>query len=699
MTNRIHTLTQTLCAGLAFAAAGTAAAPARAQQAGGGELEVTKVVLYKHGVGYFEREGKIEGTATLPLAFKTSQMPDVLKSLFAVHTAGRGRIESIVYDSKDPLSKQLADIMVDVPDGSALTAFLRRLKGAAVEITVGAQTTRGHVMGIEPIIEQSDDGTVTRYKCVLLGEDDVIRPVDLLDASGLRLLEPELQRDLVRMMEIYAKARHADRKTVSLRSVGGGPRTLRVGYIIEQPIWKTTYRLIFDQGEQPLLQGWAIVENRTDEDWNNVAMSFVAGSPLSFKMDLYTSYYPTRPVVGVQTASGGNVFGKLQEAERKLRSAAKGARPARKPMAPGAPSGRARFADGFANEPAADAKAENENLGRMLAASLAPAAAGAEAGELFSYNSKGTVSIKRGQAALVPILLETVEGGERILYYRADLSRHPQHAFRLKNSSNLTLEKGPVTVFEGSTCQGESLLTKVLKPGMHAVLPYAIETAVAVESKSTGRNQPVTRAVLVRGILTQFYDSVHETTYTVREKAGSARVIYLDHPRAAAHELVAPAKAAETLPGHHRFKVSLPANGTATLVVRERRELQSRVTIRDVNLQQLEYYLAQPYLSTGAAEVLGKARGTLAQLARLDATQRENRRKRGQLASDHERIRRTLGSFRGGGSERAMREKYLQRLMGIDDEIDTLDADHRTNAAEQTRLHATLAELLQAYAE
>ena len=72
--------------------------------------------------------------------------------------------------------------------------------------------------------------------------------------------------------------------------------------------------------------------------------------------------------------------------------------------------------------PMQDAKA----LGRLLAASLAPTTAGAEAGELFTYTSKGKVDLKRGQAALVPILLESLEGGERILYFRRDLSRHPQ---------------------------------------------------------------------------------------------------------------------------------------------------------------------------------------------------------------------------------------------------------------------------------
>jgi hypothetical protein len=45
------------------------------------------------------------------------------------------------------------------------------------------------------------------------------------------------------------------------------------------------------------LQGWAIVENTSDDDWNNVKLSLVSGRPISFTMDLYQPLYSTRPVV------------------------------------------------------------------------------------------------------------------------------------------------------------------------------------------------------------------------------------------------------------------------------------------------------------------------------------------------------------------------------------------------------------------
>ena len=70
-----------------------------------------------------------------------------------------------------------------------------------------------------------------------------------------------------------------------------------MGYVIEAPIWKTSYRLLMAEKEKPYLQGWAMVENPTDEDWSGVKMALVSGRPISFKMDLYNPLYINRPTV------------------------------------------------------------------------------------------------------------------------------------------------------------------------------------------------------------------------------------------------------------------------------------------------------------------------------------------------------------------------------------------------------------------
>ena len=44
-------------------------------------LPLRRVILYKHGVGYFERQGKVNDDQQVTLSFDGAQMNDVLKSL------------------------------------------------------------------------------------------------------------------------------------------------------------------------------------------------------------------------------------------------------------------------------------------------------------------------------------------------------------------------------------------------------------------------------------------------------------------------------------------------------------------------------------------------------------------------------------------------------------------------------------------
>src|SRR5438477_7631160 len=179
-------------------------------------LKVRKIVVYKHGVGYFEREGKVTGNQQVALTFKTAQMKDLLKSLFAVDLNG-GKIASIQYDTKDPLSKQLEDILIHVPEENTLTTFLTQLKGARVEATVAGDKITGSVIGIEPVVKQTKDGAITSYKLVLYS-DGKFQPIDLFEAQSLKLLDESLQKDLARVLDIHLKAKHADGKAVVLNT-------------------------------------------------------------------------------------------------------------------------------------------------------------------------------------------------------------------------------------------------------------------------------------------------------------------------------------------------------------------------------------------------------------------------------------------------------------------------------------------------
>jgi len=58
---------------------------------------------------------------------------------------------------------------------------------------------------------------------------------------------------------------------------GTAARDIVASYTVPAPVWKSSYRLIFGASGQPTLEGWAIVDNTTNEDWTNIRLSLVSG--------------------------------------------------------------------------------------------------------------------------------------------------------------------------------------------------------------------------------------------------------------------------------------------------------------------------------------------------------------------------------------------------------------------------------------
>src|ERR1700680_633624 len=112
----------------------------------GADLPVKQVVLYKHGVGYFERSGQLAAGESARLDFKASEMNDVLKSL-TIEEKGGGKVTGLRYDSSAPLSRRLAEFPFQLGEQQPLSAVLDQLKGARVELKVGSETIAGAIIG------------------------------------------------------------------------------------------------------------------------------------------------------------------------------------------------------------------------------------------------------------------------------------------------------------------------------------------------------------------------------------------------------------------------------------------------------------------------------------------------------------------------------------------------------------------------
>src|SRR5262245_32194437 len=496
-------------------------------------LPIRRVVLYKHGVGYFEREAGVEGDQALALSFKQREVSDVLKSLTVLDLDG-GTVSAVSYDSTTPVEQLLAEIALSIPDNGSLKGLLPQIKGARVSVKpTGSSAIQGVILGIDKVDNRTEHGLEEAYRLSLLTDPGDVRTFDLFDLE-LTILDDGVKRDLDFYLRTQLASKKKDARTFTLFAQGEGKRTVRVSYVLEAPVWKATYRILLEdptpqppppggEGEkdkqtpgQPLIQGWAVVDNTSDEDWQDVDLTLVAGLPVSFVHDLYTPRYIRRPVVEVKETTG--VLPPMAEAgvedfeERsmggmsiaaELMPAAGGA--ARKMRAKAESGGRGGYGGGGARASAVSS-VQSQTRERQV-------------GDLFEYGIEKPVTVRRNQSALVPILLKPFAGRSVLLYQKAARPENPIRCVEFENTTGLTLEGGPVTVLEQGSYVGEAMLD-TMKPTEKRLVGYAVELAVRVLDNIDSHQDRVSRVTIRSGVLRAHYAYVQKTTYTFNSKSG-----------------------------------------------------------------------------------------------------------------------------------------------------------------------------------
>jgi hypothetical protein len=259
-------------------------------------LPVRRVVLYKNGVGYFEHLGRVRGNDTISVDFSSAQLDDVLNSL-TVTDLGNGRVDGISYNSDAPLGERLGSLRLAVGDRATLPQLLDALRGARLEVRIGERVVTGRLLGVERRMNGTGANAVSRDELTIVSDAGEIRTVELTPAASVRLTERDSAAQVGSYLGLLASTRASDRRRMTISTTGTGPRDLLVSYVSEVPVWKTTYRIVLSPEAPPMLQGWAIVDNTTGEDWTDVQLSLVAGAPQSFIQQVSQPQYARRPVV------------------------------------------------------------------------------------------------------------------------------------------------------------------------------------------------------------------------------------------------------------------------------------------------------------------------------------------------------------------------------------------------------------------
>lgn len=650
--------------------------------AGAAELPVKKVVLYKHGLGYFERAGELAAGESARLDFKPEEMNDVLKSL-TLETAGEDKVVALRYDASDSLEKKLSRLPIKIEPGQPLSKLLDQLKGERLELRFGSEALAGVIVGARLAAATRDQPE--REDITLLLESGALVTRVLGAASEVRLADPELQLLMKEYLQVLAGSRSVDRRSVYIDSTDTGTRSVRASYMIPTPVWKSSYRLIFSGADGPTLEGWAIVDNTTDADWTNVSLSLVSGRPISFVSPLYEARYVDRPVA--ELPEDRPVRPDLYEGAMEQ---AKAARPALKPGRP-AKDNDALMASVARRIGDVSALAAAGEAAAAAPSTVADTAAARELGELFEYRFDRPVTVRRNESAMLPFLQQKISA-RKLVVYSDRSSVHPRHAAELENVTGKTLDGGPITVFEEGAYGGEALV-ETLKSGDKRLISYGIDLGTRVTTKYDSEQSRVREAHFRRGVLTATSAIREVQTYSIRNVDQKPKTLVIEHPARATYRLISP-EPAEKTPSAYRFAVKLGPGAGERLTVTEERPLVQTLTVANLTPDVLVTYVENKELSAQARDQLGRILAQKRKIAASDGDIRRLEIQIQELEKDQERLRQNITALNRVSGQQEQVQKYATLLAGQEARLaslrDSLGEARNTKTALENELNAMI---------
>jgi len=645
-------------------------------------VPIEKVVFFKSGVSYVEHRGEVQGSTTMTLRFQDEQMKDVLKSL-VLQDLGGGRVGTINYPSQDPLARTLEGFQVDLSEPEGLGALANQLRGAAVTLAMRDETIRGTIVSAE---RQDGLNGATQWRLTLYRERGV-QSVPLDSVRHLQFEDPALQAEMRKALDAVARAHNQDENAVRLRFEGQGTRRVRAGYVVEAPVWKTSYRLLLPDGNEGEghLQGWAIVENQTDADWSGVDLTLVSGRPVSFVQDLYTPTYVDRPVVA--PTAGEPLPPKRY----------------REGITPDTETAAKReevdFDASLDMDERRDVK-ESPSAARAAEAESAPqtdpsqgvsaAAETAETGEFFQY-TVDDVSLPRRRSAMLPIVTAPL-AVERVSLYDPDVHKtHPLHGARLTNTTAQHLAAGPVSVFDGGSYAGDAQLGDT-PSGDTRFITYALNQDVQMDVGGGRTEETVQTGTIVDGVLTMTRKRVASQTYRIENEANTDLSLIVEHPRRSGWTLTAPSDVEERTASVYRLRTTVDAGDTGELVAEEAKILTRRHQLLGKDRDQLLSYARTGALPDDVREALEEA-------ADLQRTVSQTKEKLSQARQELDRLRSEQSRLRENMNAVEQSSDYYQRLLNklssTEDRIESLNERIATLEDERVERSDRLAQYLQ----
>jgi hypothetical protein len=676
------------------------------------DLKVTRAVLYQNGIGYFERQGKVKGQK-IKLRILPDQIADVLKSLTVVDLKS-GRAVNVALPVEKTQLRRLAALPPQVRRGGGMLAIARAFRGARARVSARGSSGTGRIVGVENLGGGEDEGP--NWRLSILRDDGTLQSFDMKKVRALQIKNRTLEVGLRKALDVALDQGAWKPVELVVHLAGETPHDLLLSYVVEMPTWKPAYRVVVSKDKKEgLLQGWAVVDNVSGEDWEKVQLSLTAGTPLTFTYDLYSPRYVRRPDLSPQqeavaeappppTDGAAPVVAQEAAADEKAKEEepAEDLDDAIATRSRGRKKGKKRFSR-RRRPPVARPKPSRappapppppRMTNELLQKSFRALVSGTRVGSLFRYDIEEPVTIRDRQSALVSILDKKVPA-EDVLLYRMDVAKqNPYRAVRLTNTTGYIIEKGPVAIYKDGNFVGEAVGGQV-EAKTSTFIPYSVDSRVVV-SLSDRTAQEGARLLKIQGgkIVCEVKQvAIHK--YSVFNRSGEPATLYVQRRHRTGWKLTAPTEGLLVEKEFYFVPITLAKKGKTEVEVKEETPVRRWVAISShLAREAIALYLKDPAADAKLSGSLREALALQDQIGKLDRELARLRRAKQAYSQRQDQVRANIKLLGKSIRNADLARKLTASLKQLENDLNKVTRELVQKDMKRSELHDRLTVLI-----
>jgi hypothetical protein len=481
------------------------------------------VTLFSNGIGHFRRVHKVEAgkEETISIPFKREHIGDVAGSLQVF-----GPVRLNAPPSFTPANANATALKINQHE--ALKSLLKSLSGSEVKISENNGAVGDYkLLGLDSVTESQDEVGVEKYFVVVMNASGVSQ-IPLAQITNIIFTEESVKTEIEKALKNNFQQIKPDSTLmeVSLSSLKDENVEATLQYTIPVAAWKMRYAIREDGGRFSL-EGAAIIDNNTDEDWDNFKVSVVTGNPISFSTDIANIVVPQRKHIDIVDGSTPEAFTPEMGSDSVAACAMGGSRSLRKSLGP--KMSTANYAQ-FGLESTLESMDAYE-----APIAETPGVESKEVGDFCVFTSKTPITILARKSAIVPMFtVPLTKAGIVLLYKESNNARRPYRAVKFRNETEYSLGKGKTTIYNEGIFSGECILDAT-KPNENRMLPHCLENGVKVVKEVKGNSISKSSLTVSDGVVIE--ETVHtvSTVYTIENKKEESFNLAIEHSNVLSH--------------------------------------------------------------------------------------------------------------------------------------------------------------------